>query len=59
MANNFVQEKSDALTRYTANLVAYHREYLRELPFQTKKNAYRPTRTLTTADKQRMQHNKV
>ena len=58
MANNFVQQTTDALTRYTANLVAYHREYLRELPFQTKKNAYRPTRTLTTADKQRMQHNK-
>ena len=58
MAHNFVQEKSDVLTKYTANLVAHYQEYLWELPFQTMKKGYRPTWTLTTADKQRMQHNK-
>ena len=59
MAQNFVQERSDALTKYTANLVSDHRVYMEELPSQAKRNGYRPTKTLTSEDKQRMQWNKV
>ena len=59
MAQNFEQEKIDALTKYTTNLVSDHKVYLEESTLYAKKNGYRPTRTLTTADKRRMQHIKA
>ena len=56
MAQNFEQEKIGALIKYTMKLVSDHREYLEESTLHAKKNGYRPTRTLTAADKRRMQH---
>ena len=56
MTQNFVQERSDALTKYIANKVSEYRE---EEPPRAKKSGYRPTRTLTQEDKQRMQWNIV
>ena len=59
MAQNFEQEKIDALTKYTAKLVSDHRVYMEESTLHAKKNGYRPTKTLTSADKRRMQYIKV
>ena len=59
MAQNLVQEMSEGLTKYTANLVMDHRTYMEELPSHAKRNGYRPTATLTSTDKQRMQRDKV
>ena len=56
MANNFEQEKIGAFIKYTMKLVSDHRAYLEEWTLHAKKNGYRPTRTLTAADKRRMQH---
>ena len=56
MAQNFVQERSDALTRCIANKVAEYRE---ETPPRVTESGYRPTKTLTHEDKQRMRWNKA
>ena len=59
MAQNLVNEMSEGLTKSTANLVMNHRTYMEELPSRAMRNGYRPSANLTSADKQRMQRDKV